>query len=243
MHNLGYTRSARGRDHLISTPDSFVRTPMPGIKRGVAVVHVSPVLGAAFTQYTAELESAGTIYAGTVQRFVYVLSGSIQVNAGQSGGLGAGGYAYIPSGSDCTIEAREESRVVMIEKPYWPIPALEAPGLLIGDEASVAPTALNGDTALQVRTLLPEDLAFDFAVNTMTYEPGASLSQVEMHVMEHGLLMLQGGGVYRLGKRWYPVAEGDFIWMAPYCPQWFGALGKRPSKYLIYKDWNRHPVA
>jgi (S)-ureidoglycine aminohydrolase len=29
--------------------------------------------------------------------------------------------------------------------------------------------------------------------------------------------------------------------MAPYCPQWFGALGKTPAKYLIYKDWNRHP--
>jgi (S)-ureidoglycine aminohydrolase len=29
--------------------------------------------------------------------------------------------------------------------------------------------------------------------------------------------------------------------MAPYCPQWFGALGKTPAKYLIYKDWNRQP--
>jgi (S)-ureidoglycine aminohydrolase len=29
--------------------------------------------------------------------------------------------------------------------------------------------------------------------------------------------------------------------MAPYCPQWFGALGKVPAKYLIYKDWDRHP--
>jgi (S)-ureidoglycine aminohydrolase len=27
--------------------------------------------------------------------------------------------------------------------------------------------------------------------------------------------------------------------MAPYLPQWFGALGKTPAKYLLYKDWNR----
>jgi (S)-ureidoglycine aminohydrolase len=53
--------------------------------------------------------------------------------------------------------------------------------------------------------------------------------------------MLQGGGIYRLGSRWYSVAAGDVIWMAPYCPQWFGALGKTPAKYLIYKDWDRHP--
>ena len=55
--------------------------------------------------------------------------------------------------------------------------------------------------------------------------------------------MLEGGGIYRLGDSWYPVTAGDFIWMAPWCPQWFGAIGKVPAKYLIYKDWNRHPLA
>ena len=54
--------------------------------------------------------------------------------------------------------------------------------------------------------------------------------------------MLEGGGIYRLGDAWYPVEAGDFIWMGPYCSQWFGALGKRPAKYLIYKDWRRHPL-
>jgi (S)-ureidoglycine aminohydrolase len=96
-----------------------------------------------------------------------------------------------------------------------------------------------GDPWLEVRTLIPSDLAFDFAVNTMTYQPGAALPMVEIHVMEHGLVMLSGGGIYRLGDSWYPTTAGDFIWMAPYCPQWFGALGRTPAKYLIYKDWNR----
>jgi hypothetical protein len=58
-------------------------------------------------------------------------------------------------------------------------------------------------------------MSFDFAVNTMVYQPGASLSMVEMHVMEHGLIMLEGGGIYRLGDSWYPVTAGDFIWMGP----------------------------
>ena len=80
-------------------------------------------------------------------------------------------------------------------------------------------------------------------MNTMVYQPGAALSMVEMHVMEHGLIMLEGGGIYRLGDSWYPVTAGDFIWMGPWCPQWFGAIGKIPAKYLIYKDWNRHPLA
>jgi (S)-ureidoglycine aminohydrolase len=59
--------------------------------------------------------------------------------------------------------------------------------------------------------------------------------------MEHGLLMLEGGGIYRLGSEWYEVKAGDFIWMDRYCPQWFGAIGKQPAKYLIYKDWDRYP--
>ena len=94
-----------------------------------------------------------------------------------------------------------------------------------------------------MKQLLPTVPGLDYAVNTMTYQPGAALALVEIHVMEHGLLMLEGGGIYRLGNYWYSVQAGDFIWMAPYCPQWFGALGKTAAKYLIYKDWNRHPNA
>jgi (S)-ureidoglycine aminohydrolase len=60
--------------------------------------------------------------------------------------------------------------------------------------------------------------------------------------MEHGLLMLEGQGVYRLGESWYPVQAGDCIWMGPYCAQWFVASGKRPARYLYYKDVNRDPT-
>jgi (S)-ureidoglycine aminohydrolase len=244
MHNLGHTRSSSQRDHLLQTPDTFVRSPLPGLTKGAAVVHISPAAGAAFAQYTVEFEAGGTlgpaVLAVPAQRFVYVLSGEIEL-AG-SNALVAGGYAYLPAGSAAGITARSAARVAVIEKPYQPVDTIAAPELLIGREADVAATALNGDPDLQVRALLPDSPAFDFAVNTMTYQPGASLSQVEVHVMEHGLLMLEGGGIYRLGDAWYPVTAGDFIWMAPYCPQWFGAIGKQPAKYLIYKDWNRHPL-
>jgi (S)-ureidoglycine aminohydrolase len=148
-------------------------------------------------------------------------------------------YAYFPAEHAAIVSAKSAARVAIIEKPYQPLPGVSAPAYFTSREADSARTALMGDDALQVRTLVPDHPSFDFAVNTMTYLPGATLPMVEMHVMEHGLLMLAGGGIYRLGDCWYPVAEGDFIWMAPFCPQWFGALGKTPAKYLIYKDWNR----
>ncbi|KAK6116299.1 hypothetical protein DH2020_049926 [Rehmannia glutinosa] len=42
----------------------------------------------------------------------------------------------------------------------------------------------------------------------------------EVHYNQHGLLLLEGQGIYRLGDSWYPVQAGDAIWMAPFVPQW-----------------------
>ncbi len=243
MHNLGHTRSAYRSDHMLQTPDTFVRTPLPGMRGCAAIIHASPAIGAAFTQYTAELEHGGTLGLTSAQRFVYVLSGAADLSTDTSfQSLTAGSYAYIPADLPHTLTAQGIARLAVIEKTYQQLEGVAAPSMFTGKEADAQSSELMGDPDLQVRGLLPDQPGFDFAVNTMTYQPGASLSMVEIHIMEHGLLMLEGGGIYRLGDAWYPVTAGDFIWMAPFCPQWFGALGKHPAKYLIYKDWNRHPL-
>lgn len=215
-----------------------------------AIVHVNPALGARFTEYTAELEAGGELGSTSAQRLVYVIDGNVklQVNRKEKekereDELGARGYAYLPEGLPHRVIANTVSRVAVVEKPYQALDSVEPPKLIVSSEDAVAAHPLNDDPDLQVKCLLPDDMRFDFAVNTMVYQPGAALSMVEMHVMEHGLIMLEGGGIYRLGDSWYPVTAGDFIWMGPWCPQWFGAIGKVPAKYLIYKDWNRHPFA
>ncbi len=238
MHELGHTRSVHRADHLLQTPDTFVRAPLPGMQGATAIIHIARGGGAEFTQYTAEFEQGGRLGPAVGQRFVYVLEGELQIH---SRSFTANHYAYIPPESDTVISAKTAARAAVIEKPYFDLIGVETPDFLKGQESRVEAKPVMGDDGLQVRTLLPDNPAFDFAVNTMTYQPGASLPMVEIHVMEHGLLMLSGGGIYRLGEHWYPVTAGDFIWMAPYCPQWFGALGKTAAKYLIYKDWNRHP--
>ena len=192
-------------------------------------------------QYTAEFESGGILAPAAAQRFLYVLHGELECSS--HGPLRAGDYAYFPEGSSDECVSAAGARVAAIEKQYLSLDGKPSPRPFAGSEATIQPEPLMGDPDLEVRALVPADPCFDFAVNTMTYQPGAALSMVEIHVMEHGLLMLEGGGIYRLSDCWYPVAAGDFIWMAPYCPQWFGALGKRPAKYLIYKDWNRNPAA
>jgi (S)-ureidoglycine aminohydrolase len=243
VQQLGATRSVSTSTHLLQTPDTFVRVRLPGMDRAMAIVHTSPAIGARFTQYTAEMESGGKLGGTEAQRFIYVLNGTATVTiSGSEQTLGADGFAYLPQGSDHTVQAASESRAEVFEKRLIVLENQPPPTAVFGNEKDVPSQPLMSDPDLQVRSLLPDSIAYDFAVNTMEYQPGAALAMVEMHVMEHGLLMLQGGGIYRLADSWYPVAAGDFIWMAPYCPQWFGALGKQPAKYLIYKDWNRSPL-
>jgi (S)-ureidoglycine aminohydrolase len=244
MQNLGRTRSSQQPNHLLLTPDTFVRTVLPGMKGCTAIVHVGPAVGARFTQYTAEFEADGELVSTRTQRFIFVIEGAVKLETpDKQSRLGARGYAYAPQGLTHRITATEKSRVAVIEKSYEPLPGIAPPRLLVSREDDVVSHPLGDDPDLQVKCLLPDEMSFDFAVNTMVYQPGAALSMVEMHVMEHGLIMLEGGGIYRLGDSWYPVTAGDFIWMGPWCPQWFGAIGKVSAKYLIYKDWNRHPLA
>lgn len=64
-----------------------------------------------------------------------------------------------------------------------------------------------------------------------------------MHYQQHGLLLLAGQGIYRLGDTWMPVQAGDAVWMAPYVPQWYAALGEGESRYVLYKDTTLDPLA
>ena len=256
MNPLSVTRSARQLTHLLQTPDTFVRTPMPGISKGTAIVHASPELGADFLQYTVELQPGGVLSPAPQQRFFYVLEGTGKLTIYQDPvtntvfakhALRSGSFAHLPHRDEPMLEAETAMRIAVIEKKYVDKPATcnwtdDRLAVLVGHEEDIQPSALSGDTGVQVRSLLPADVLYDFAVNTMTYAPGAALSQVEIHYMEHGLLMLQGAGPYKLGDTFYDVRAGDFIWMAPYCPQWFEASADGPAKYLIYKNFNRMPA-
>ena len=124
------------------------------------------------------------------------------------------------------------------KKAYEPF-GTSAPSDLVGRESAIAGEMFMGIEGLLLKTLLPVDHAYDMAMNIFTFDPGFGLPMVETHVMEHGLLFLQGKGVYYLDGEWMEVEKDDFIWMGPYCPQSFYATGNEPAKYLYYKNVNR----
>jgi (S)-ureidoglycine aminohydrolase len=245
MQLFGSTRSRLCRDHALIAPDSFVRAPLPGWDNTQGVILISPQLGARFSQYLALLApgaTAGQPLPG-IERVIYVLEGHIVLKASrETHVLNPGGYAFIPPDANVRVRAKTAARLNVFEKRYVPLTSVEPPRLVFAHEQSVRGTPFLGDPDAVLKTLLPEEPAFDLAVNLFTYRPGATLPMVEVHVMEHGLLMLEGQGIYRLGDAWYPVREDDAIWMAPYCPQWFVAMGKDPARYLYYKDVHRDPM-
>jgi len=257
MNVFGQTRSRIERNYALITPDTHVISPRLGWKNTEAVVHISPEMGARFTQFTMRL-MAGAISAPPadgVQRFFYVREGScsltmksstessaestIESTIESTTEIAAGGFAFIPANTAHQITAQESAQLVVFEKPYQPHADYAAPVPIIGDSNQIMGEPFMGDPDARLQTLLPVIPEFDMAVNIFTYQPGATLPQVEIHVMEHGLMMLAGQGVYRLGEHYFPVAAGDVIWMASYCPQWFVAMGKTPASYIYYKDIHR----
>jgi (S)-ureidoglycine aminohydrolase len=72
-------------------------------------------------------------------------------------------------------------------------------------------------------------------MSLLAFDAGIGLANIEIHDEEHGLYMTAGGGDYVLDRDVLPVAAGDFIYMAPYCPQGFTA-GEQGAEYLLYKD-------
>lgn len=240
---FGVTRTKIGARHALIAPDGHVKSSVPGITGATAVVLINPAMGARFSQLLVTFEAGGAaaMNASEVETVGYFETGGAVVTVGgQKEKLTAGGFFFVPAGAAWALKGpKAGTRLTLFQKTFQALPGAAAPQAIFGQAADVEGQPFLGDPDARLQVLLPDVPEFDLAVNLFTYQPGATLPFVETHVMEHGLLMLAGQGVYRLEEAWYPVAAGDVIWMAPYCAQWFVAMGKTPASYLYYKDVNR----
>lgn len=245
---FGFTRTVVKRRYALLTPDGFVPSNLPGWKNAVCVVNISPAMaGPRFTQLHITLEKDGTGEGntGVNQYFIYLIEGSGTIDlADKRHRLEKGSFVYLPPGKDMQVKNANAAamKLLIFQKKYVPQKAVPAPDTMLGHEREVKGQPFLGNEDARLQVLLPDHPALDLAVNIFTYQPGATLPFVESHIMEHGLLMLSGQGIYRLDHDWHPVKAGDVIWMAAYCPQWFVAMGKTPASYIYYKDVNRDPM-
>jgi len=240
------TRSVVKRNHAIIARDGYINSKIPGWTDCTVNVMINEAMGAGFCQTLVTAENGAKLEGKTKasQIFFYMVEGNCKVTIeNNSRKLGKGQFVYVPVEKKYLFEEMDaQTQLLTFHKLYEKQEGYNMPDVQFGDANDFTAVAYSGDETLRLQTLLPDDLSFDMAGNIFSFDSGAHLPLVETHIMEHGLLFLQGQGIYRLGKHWYPVKKGDAIWMAPYCQQWFTAMGKEQAAYIYYKNINRFPT-
>ncbi|PZU92370.1 MAG: (S)-ureidoglycine aminohydrolase [Chelatococcus sp.] len=245
---IGHNRGVVKSNYAFMPPEGVLVSRLPHLAQTIVRVLAAPVLGARFAQYVLEIAPGGGTVAPHmeegVQHFYYGLSGeaAFALDGGEARGFGRGSYAYVPPGLPFSLrnEGTRTARVLALRKRYEPAAGLAMPEPILSHQDAVPVTNHTGKQGRGFQFLLPYgDLRHDFEMNLMWFKPGASFPAVETHVMEHGLYMLEGQGLYFLGQDWHEIWADDFIWMGGYCPQQFYPTGFGDACYLLYKNVNR----
>jgi len=232
---------------------NIVTSYLPFWNRTRSWIIARPIDGFAttFSQYIVEVAPGGSCDKpepdNRVQGVLFVVEGSLEVTLdAETHLLLPGGYAYLPAGSNWTAHNRGDCAVRFhwIRKVYEFVEGIDKPTAIFASDSEVVPTPMPETDGRwsTTRFVEPDDLRHDMHVNIVTLAPGAVIPFLETHVMEHGLYVLQGKGVYRLNQDWVEVEAGDFMWLRAFCPQACYAGGPEDFRYLLYKNVNRHPV-
>lgn len=245
---IGHNRGIVRPNYAFMPPEGVLVSRLPQFDKTIARILAAPVLGARFAQYVLEIAPGGGMREPFreegIQHFYYVLSGEARfaMADGEAKAFPEGGFAYVPPGEAfaLTNPGAEPIRVLALRKRYEPAPGLDAPEPILSHRDAVPVTNHIGMQGRGFQFLLPYgDMRHDFEMNLMWFKPGAYFPDVETHVMEHGLYMLEGQGLYFLGTEWHEIWARDFIWMGGYCPQQFYPTGFDDACYLLYKNVNR----
>lgn len=246
MEISALTRSVVKSNHAVISPDGYINSNVPGWTHCTVNVIINEQMGAHLCQTLITLHKGGHLAGKCVdsQIFFYIIKGHCTAAVdNKEKQVSAGHFIYVPVGHEYNFDLPEEgTRILSFHKEYSRLDNYEVPNAVFGDASKIDGPPYLGDPSLRLQVLLPDDPSFDMAVNIFTYDPGGNLPFVETHIMEHGLMYLQGQGIYMLDHQWYPIKKGDSIWMAPYCAQWFTAMGKEPAVYIYYKNINRFPA-
>ena len=214
-------------------------------------VLASPIAGfcSSFSHYLMEVEAGGGSKLPeteeNVQSVLFVTRGNLTLTVNDaSHKLECGSYVYLPPTAQWTLfnTGSQQASFHWFRKPYRHVKGLDEPDVIVVQEktlqADVMPGSNDGWTTK--RFVDPADLRHDMHVTIVSFEPGCVLPFLETHVMEHGLYVLEGKGVYNLNQDWIEVEAGDYMWLRAYCPQACYAGGDGTFRYLLYKDVNRH---
>lgn len=243
-NQLVHSRARARQRYALFPLAGYPTSRLPGWPDAEVRVLAAPALGANFVQYLVELPTGtrGRFEADDrVETFFYVLRGDGTFLAGDSIKMnaGTGHFGLTPPGQATHFIAAESTTLLVLRRVYERAKSIAIFAGHYGNESQVKAEVWADNPHSRLQTLIPDNLQYDMAVNIFTFDPGHGLPYVETHVMEHGLLFLEGEGMYYLDDEWMEAKKHDFIWMGPYCPQCFYATGSTPAKYIYFKNVNR----
>ena len=237
----------------INRPGSYMIFPranrvdhhLPGFNQGVlAQVLATPEHGAKFVEHELLIAVNGGTQGPrdeAFEQFFFVLEGGIELDFAGSRPkkMVRGSFCWLPPhyAYQLVNNGAGPARVVWVRRRYDEVAGISVPEPILAHESDVP--AKPTDTYMEQHLTPYEQMGFDMGINLQVFEPGIYFSFVEAHVMEHGLYMLEGRGLYWLNRDLIEVQKDDFIYMAPYCPQFYYSTGWENSAYLLYKDVNR----
>ena len=240
------------RCRCINKPGSYMIFPranrvehqLPNFHGVQAQVLTTPQHGAKFVEHELLVEAGGGTSAlrdEEFEQFFYVLEGEIDLtlDGHKAQKMPLGGFSWLPP--HCSYGFKNQgnalSRVIWLRRRYVEVAGISIPAPIISHESDVPGYPV--DTYIEQHLTPYEQLGFDMGINLQTFDPGVYFSFVEAHVLEHGMYMLAGRGLYWLNHDLIEVQKDDYIYMAPFCPQFYYATGWEKSAYLLYKDVNR----
>ncbi|KAL9368875.1 hypothetical protein Peur_040074 [Populus x canadensis] len=226
----GFTRSVYERDHALITPESHVFSPLPEWTNTLGAYLITPAMGSHYVMYLAKMQenSRSGLPLNDVERFLFLVQGSATLSNASGAHhqmmASVDSYAYLPLNFEHSLECGASATLAVFERRYDSLEnhvTEQIDGSTDQQQARYLSIIV-----FELRKLLPPSLQYDFNIHIMDFQPGEFLNVKEVHYNQHGLLLLERQGIYRLGDSWYPVQSGDAIWMALFVPQWYAALGK-----------------
>ncbi|TKA96712.1 (S)-ureidoglycine aminohydrolase [Cereibacter changlensis] len=243
---VGHSRTALTSSYAVIPPEGVLESRIPGISGTKIRILATPAIGANFAQMLLEIAQEGastSLGEDGIEHFLYATEGEIELTcSGEHRVLAPGEYLFVAPGERFSFRniSGAGASLVWLKKRYQPLAGTAPPQSFFGDQRWVERVNKHTEGRFWQHLLPDDDPAFDMAMNILSFAPGTYFPMIETHIMQHGLYMLQGQGMYLLGNNdWHECWSRDFIWMGPFCPQFFIATGWAETQYLLFKDVNR----
>lgn len=233
-------------EYIIVPPENRCSNPHYNLGNADEQILVTPKQGAGYQMSVFMIQPGGGTISpmqAPLETFLYLIEGQVEAQLnGENIKLSEGSFGWLPPEQSIELVAQgdQQSRLLWFQRPYQTLPGVEIPKAFFGREQDV-PAIPEVDINPEKQLLPYGNIGFDMAFNLIEIPPGAFYGLVEQHAWEHAMYMLDGEGFLSLNGSTYQVKTDDFIYIAPYIPEWFCAYGlqNKPVRFLLHWDCNR----